>query len=261
MSLSSSVAPKMTSGIEMARPRINRVTLPPAAAATAITLSRLITRSATRMVLIAASNWSLALMSSSPSSGISSFTPIQKSSRLPTSLSHGNVRSATAKRVRITRKTIAAAEPQMTACFCCLAGSERAASAMTTALSPDRMTLTPMIFSRPSQKACDMTSSSMGAILEQTYDLAVDEVDLVRRRHLGQARHGHDVAADHHYELGARRQAHFAHVYHVVRRRAPQRSIGRKGRLGLRHAHREVAVAVFLQLLDLAAHLGVSRHL
>src|SRR4051794_37333518 len=49
----------------------------------------------------------------------------------------------------------------MIACFCCLRGSERAARAITTALSPDRMTLTPMIFARPIQKACETSSSSM----------------------------------------------------------------------------------------------------
>src|SRR3954471_15764029 len=87
--------------------------------------------------------------------------PIQKSSRLPTSLSHGSVRRATAKSVSSTRSTIAAAEPQMIACFCCLRGSERAARAITTALSPERMTLTPMIFARPIQKACETSSSSM----------------------------------------------------------------------------------------------------
>src|SRR5262249_21299045 len=89
--------------------------------------------------------------------------PIQKSSRLPTILSQGSVSSATAKSVSRTRSTIAAAEPQMMACFCCLRGSERAARAMTTALSPERMTLTPMIFSRPIQNACVRSSSNMCA--------------------------------------------------------------------------------------------------
>src|SRR5918992_621105 len=35
------------------------------------------------------------------------------------------------------------------------------------------------------------------ALLEQTYHLPVDEVDLRGRGHLGKARHGHDVAANH----------------------------------------------------------------
>jgi hypothetical protein len=87
--------------------------------------------------------------------------PIQKSSRLPMIFSHGSERSATAKMVRMMRRITAAPAPHSTACFCCFAGSERAASAITTALSPDRMTLTPMIFSRPSQKACVASSSSI----------------------------------------------------------------------------------------------------
>ena len=88
-------------------------------------------------------------------------TPIQNSSSEPTSLSQGSVSSATANTVRMIRITTAAPEPQSTAAFCCLGGSERAASAITTALSPDRMMLTPMIFSRPIQKACVVSSSSI----------------------------------------------------------------------------------------------------
>jgi Na+/H+ antiporter NhaD/arsenite permease-like protein len=42
-----------------------------------------------------------------------------------------------------------------------------------------------------------------GQALKQSHYLAVDEVDLGRGGHLGQARHGHDVAADHDHELGA----------------------------------------------------------
>jgi Na+/H+ antiporter NhaD/arsenite permease-like protein len=44
-----------------------------------------------------------------------------------------------------------------------------------------------------------------GQALKQSHYLAVDEVDLGRRGHLGQPGHGHDVAADHDHELGARR--------------------------------------------------------
>src|SRR5439155_698256 len=103
-----------------------------AAAATAMTLSRLMTRSAIRMVLMAERSWSLASISASSSSGTSSFTPIQNSSRLPTILSQGSVSSATANSVRRIRITMAAPEPQMIACVCCFGGSERAASASTT---------------------------------------------------------------------------------------------------------------------------------
>jgi hypothetical protein len=41
-----------------------------------------------------------------------------------------------------------------------------------------------------------------GQALKQSHYLAVDEVDLGRGGHLGQPRHGHDVAADHDHELG-----------------------------------------------------------
>src|SRR5207247_945693 len=163
ISFSSSVAPKMTSGIEMARPRISRRMLPPAAAATAMTLSRLITRSAIRMVLIADNSWVLASISASSSSGTSSFTPIQNSSTLP----------------------------------------------------------------RPDTRA--------SFILEQAHNLAVDQVDLVRRRHLGQTRHGHDVAADHHHELGAGGESYLADVDRVSGGRGAQLRIGRERVLGLRH--------------------------
>src|SRR5262249_32883225 len=90
MSLTSSVAPKMTMGIEIARPITMSTQFPPAAAATAITLSRLITRSAMRMVRIASHRLSLASTSSSPSSGTSSLMPIHSSSTEPMSLSQGN---------------------------------------------------------------------------------------------------------------------------------------------------------------------------
>ena len=52
--------------------------------------------------------------------------------------------------------TTAAPLPQRTACFCCLGGSERAASAITTALSPDSTMLTPMICSSATQKAASV---------------------------------------------------------------------------------------------------------
>src|SRR5947208_608933 len=62
--------------------------------------------------------------------------------------------------VRTMRSTTAAAAPQMTACLCWCTGKERAASAITTALSPDRMMLTQMIAPSPSQN-CDVRSSSI----------------------------------------------------------------------------------------------------
>ena len=68
-------------------------------------------------------------------------------------LSEGSMRSFTANTVRITRITMAAALPQMIACFCRLPCSERAASAITTALSPESRMLTPMISSNPIQNS------------------------------------------------------------------------------------------------------------
>ena len=55
-----------------------------------------------------------------------------------------------------------------------------------------------------------------GQALKQSHYLAVDEVDLGRRGHLGQTGHGHDVTADHDDELGAGGEAHFPHVDDVV---------------------------------------------
>ena len=106
-------------------------------------------------------SWSLASICASSSSGTSSLTPIHNSSRLPMILSHGSMSSATANSVSTIRITIAAPEPQTIACLCCLGGSERAASAITTALSPDRMTLTPMILMSPTQNSAEITYSSI----------------------------------------------------------------------------------------------------
>src|SRR5690348_14233304 len=118
--------------------------------------------------------------------------------------------------VSTMRNTTAAAAPQMTACLCWCTGNERAASAITTALSPDRMMLSQMIAPSPSQN-CDVRSSCMAVSSrwpryprrsEQSDDLPVDEVDLDRRRHLGEPRQRHDIPADHNDELGSRRQPH-----------------------------------------------------
>ncbi|MOA63792.1 hypothetical protein D3C78_1896460 [compost metagenome] len=53
---------------------------------------------------------------------------------------------------------IAAAEPIVIAFFCWAGGSERAASAMTTALSPDSKILTQMIWSSAIQNAAELSS-------------------------------------------------------------------------------------------------------
>ena len=38
--------------------------------------------------------------------------------------------------------------------------------------------------------------------LEQTYDLSIDVINALCRRQLWQAWHGHNLSADHYYELG-----------------------------------------------------------
>jgi hypothetical protein len=58
----------------------------------------------------------------------------------------------TATTVSTMRKTTAAPEPKSTAFFCCATGRLRAAKAITTALSPERMMLIQTILSNPSQK-------------------------------------------------------------------------------------------------------------
>src|SRR6267378_788272 len=264
------VAPKTTSGMLITSPSTSSRILPFATAATAMTLSKLITRSAIRMVLIAPIRCSLDLTSPSPSSsGTSNFTAIQKSRAPPMSFRKDSFSNSTATMVRTIRSTTAAAAPHNIASFCWRCGSERAASAITTALSPDRMMLTQMIAPSPSQN-CDVRSSSIQRSplvglarrrSEQPDDLAVDQVDLDRGRHLGKPGHRHDIPADHHDELGPRRQPHLAHVDDVVRGGGPQLRIGREGVLGFRHAHRIVPVAVVLELLDLRPHLPVGGHL
>jgi hypothetical protein len=79
-----------------------------------ITLSRLITKSATMTVFTAAHNLSLAWMlpCASSSSGSSSFTPIQTSSSAPISLSAGSLSRLMAKKISTTRSTMAPAVPQ-----------------------------------------------------------------------------------------------------------------------------------------------------
>ena len=57
----------------------------------------------------------------------------------------------------------------------------------------------------------------------------------------------------------ARGEAHLADVDRVPGRRAAQLRIGGEGILGLGDAHRVVAVARLLQLLDLRAHVASKR--
>src|SRR5712692_10465079 len=167
--------------------------------------------------------------------------------------------------VRMIRSTTAAAAPHNMASFCWRPCRERAASAITTALSPDRMMFTQMIVPSPSQK-CDVSNCSIqrrplfasapsraanryGS--EQPDHLSADHVDLDRRGHLGEPRHGQHVAPDHYDALGAGRQPHLAPVDHVVFGGAAQLRVGRKGVLRLGGAHRIVPVPPLLWLLEL----------
>ena len=90
------------------------------------------------MVLMAARSLSLALMlpCASSWSGARSFTPIQIRRAAPASLRNGIASNVSAKKIRMTRRMIAPAVPQMMPLVRMAGGSFRQASAITTALSP-----------------------------------------------------------------------------------------------------------------------------
>ena len=155
ISFSSRVEPKITSGIEIARPRTSSVHgCPCAAAATAITLSRLITRSAIRIVLTAAIRLSLALDVLVALLGHQQLHADPEQQQRADQLQPGQRQQRDGEDGEHDPHHHRRAEPQNTAGLLLLGGSERAASAITTALSPDRTRLTPMILSRPIQNAC-----------------------------------------------------------------------------------------------------------
>src|SRR5688572_20424136 len=94
--------------------------------------------------------------------------------------------------------------------------------------------------------------ASIKPLSEQSRNPAVSRHrDLVRGRHLGQARHGHDLTADGDKELGTRRQPYLADRHDVVGRRTLEVGIGREAVLGLGDADRVAAEAGALQVLDL----------
>jgi hypothetical protein len=93
-------------------------------------------------------------------------------------------------------------------------------------------------------------------LLKQSGDLAtVIEIDIGRRRHLGQARHGHDLAAHQDDELRAGGKPDFADIDLMVGRRAAQICVGRERILGLGDTDGIVAVAALLKPLDLRPNL------
>ncbi len=124
--------PKITSAMPWPLPDAS------AAPAIAMTLSTLITKSATITVLTAPHSLSLPSMLACPSScsGTSSLTPIQTSSSAPTIFRNGIASNCSAKKIRMMRSTIAPAVPHRMPWVRCLGGSLRQASAITTALSP-----------------------------------------------------------------------------------------------------------------------------
>ena len=169
ISLMTSWLPQTMIGIEISRPSTtSRNECSPAfcaAPAMAITLSTLITRSATMMVLMAASSLSLPCTSPWPSSsGASSFTPIHTSSSAPTNLRNGSDSRVMAKAISTTRKTMAPAVPQMMPLARCAGGSLRQASAITTALSPPSKMSMMMIWPSASQNSGEVKKSMKSSV-------------------------------------------------------------------------------------------------
>ena len=122
--------------------------------------------------------------------------------------------SSTATMVRMIRITTAAPLPQRIACFCCCGGSERAASAITTALSPDSTMLMRMICISPVQNACEASSSSTAAIVHLPNDRTTHRsARLDRILHLDGAR------------ARARHRQHHLHLDYVDRLHPPSNAM------------------------------------
>ncbi len=132
--------PQTTIGMLISNPSKTSRKLPFAAPATASTLSRPIRASATTMVFIAFQKLlaGLPCASSAPCLVASSLYAIQTSTRPPRKRRPGTINSQTTTSVMAARTTIAPTVPQMIAFLRNAAGSERAASAITMALSPAR---------------------------------------------------------------------------------------------------------------------------
>src|SRR5829696_1815016 len=154
----SSAAPKTTSGIVVARPITisTQLTSPPilAAPTKAMTLSSDITASATMIILIACHALWPASIFSSPSSASSwtSFQAIQISKSPPATCKKGISSKMEMMAAKTSRSTTAPAAPQMIACRRWEPWRLRAAMAMTTALSPERMRFTANTLTSASQK-------------------------------------------------------------------------------------------------------------
>src|SRR5215208_2280150 len=155
----SSAAPKTTSGTVVARPITSsqKLTSPPilAAPTRAITLSSDMTASATMMILIACHALWPASILSSPSSGSSwtSFQAIQISNSPPATCKKGISSRKAIMAAKTSRSATAPTAPQMIAWRRWEPWRLRAAMAMTTALSPERMRFTANTLSSASQKS------------------------------------------------------------------------------------------------------------
>ncbi|CFP65220.1 Uncharacterised protein [Bordetella pertussis] len=100
------------------------------------------------------------LMLSCPSSsGTSSLTPIQTSSRPPTTFRNGMFSSVRAKAISTTRRMMAPAVPHRMPCMRCLGARFRHASAITTALSPPSRMSMRMIWKTAAQLSVWKNSS------------------------------------------------------------------------------------------------------
>src|SRR5258705_8034447 len=154
-----SAAPATIRGTLMASPRTSKGMLPLAAAATAMTLSRLMTMSAIATICTAAHRCAAACTSpSSSSSGTSSFAAITSSANPPTSLRYGSSINVTTIPVKMMRRKTATPAPRTMPQNRWRGGSPRHAIAMTSALSPDSRMLIHMILPRATQKAGCCTS-------------------------------------------------------------------------------------------------------
>jgi hypothetical protein len=66
------------------------------------------------------------------------------------------------------------------------------------------------------------------------------------------------MSPDHHHKFGAGRQAHFAHLDHVIGGGSALFRIGGEGILRFRHAHRQVAKTGFIELIEAGARRRVG---
>ena len=99
------------------------------------------------------------------------------------------------------------------------------------------------------------------SFLKQTGNATIRiDMNVCRRWHPGQTRHGHDIAANDNQKFGTSRQPDLANRHRMTRRCATQVGVRRETVLRLGDADREVTI-VLLQGVDLIAHLLIGDHL